>query len=82
MTNVVGLRGGVPASLKIPNEDLISKAQWLLDGAKAGEIQGAAIAVYFHDGCSGDVIAGTTAYSILGRLFALQERMLLKLKSD
>lgn len=73
---VVGIRGQMVSQPGKVNEEVVKKAEWLLEAAKAGQIDGVAIALHWSDDAGGEIFAGILGYSIIGRLFSLQQRVL------
>ena len=76
MSNVIALNGGEVLGLAVPRESLIDALNELLERAKSGELQGAAVALVDKDGkgcfCIAGVIGG---YAILGAAMSMQVRL-------
>ena len=76
LSNVIALYGGEVLGLAVPRESLIDALNELLERAKSGELQGAAVASVDKDGkgcfCIAGVIGG---YAILGAAMSMQVRL-------
>lgn len=72
MNNVVGLHGTVPKQMGIVDEDVVRQLEDLLERAKAGELNGIAVAMHFGDGTSNRCFSGVASWSLVGRCFELQ----------
>ena len=76
MSNVIALNGGEVLGLAVPQESLIDALNDLLERAKSGELQGAAIALVDKDKQAGFCIAGVIGgYAILGAAMSMQVRL-------
>ena len=70
--NVIGLRGSVPKRMGIVDEDVVRQLEDLLERARAGELNGIAVAMHYGDGTSNRCFVGVASWSLVGRCFELQ----------
>lgn len=70
MSNIVNLRGEVPASAGEPQPDLIEALEDLLERARSGEVQGVSMAYIYRDmAVSHGAYGQTNAVALLGALY-------------
>lgn len=78
MTKVVGIRGNVPvpSQMGVVDENVVKQLEDLLARAKAGEMNGIAVAMHYNDNTSTRCYSGEITWSVVGRLFELQNELL------
>lgn len=73
---VVGMYGGPVIDPRVPEEETIAALEALLERARAGEIQGIAAVVSYHDGAAGQHVCGHVVTSrILGEIQVMSGRI-------
>ena len=79
--NVIGLRGHVPSIIGKVDENVVAQIKSILEKAEAGKIDGVGIVYHKNDQMTNRCYSGVLSYSLLGRLFELQQMVLTDLKT-
>jgi hypothetical protein len=82
MGKVVGIKGGTVTQIREPDADVERILLEVLAAARSGEVQGVAIGLHYADGSGGGRWAGTVRFSLVGRLAAMQRRILASFEDE